>query len=767
MKALEDILSGLNEKQRQAVERTEGPVMVVAGAGSGKTRVLTFRIAYLLSKGVDPFGILSLTFTNKAAREMKDRIAQLVGQGSARSLWMGTFHSIFARILRFESSYLGFPPNFTIYDTDDSKSLMKSIVKAHNLDPKVYMESMILSRISNAKNNLISYEAYQQNAELINQDKSGGRPEIGFLYEWYQKKLFQSAAMDFDDLLFNINVLFRDYPEILLKYQKKFEYIMVDEYQDTNFSQYYIVKKLAANNENVCVVGDDAQSIYSFRGANIENILNFKKDYPDLFTVKLEQNYRSTQTIVKAANDVIHQNKGQIFKEVWTQNPEGEKIRLLRTSSDKEEGSMVSHQIFQDHMNEKAHLDSFAVLYRTNAQSRSIEEGLRRLNLPYRIFGGISFYKRKEVKDFLAYFRLTINHADEESLKRVINFPPRGIGKTSFEKVIIAGSKLGLPVWEVLKQCESLNLGISAATVAKFQEFIIMIESFRARLSTVNAYDMAQEIGKSSGVFSVFYQDKTPEGVSKFENIEELMNGLKEFVEAENAGNQSENPAIKTLDQYMQDIALLTDADEKEKDTRPKVSLMTIHQAKGLEFPFVYIVGVEENLFPSMMSLHSRSELEEERRLFYVALTRAEKRVYISYAETRFKWGKLDMCEPSRFIDEIDEKYLDRPVKPRRTEPTYMGGGIRIKARTMEPPGKTVYRNVNSSDSTPEKPIAQNGPTDNPDLITEGMKVKHQRFGVGLVLQIEGQGQNKKATVKFADGEKQLILKFARLQIIS
>lgn len=768
---MEELLQGLNDKQQEAVMNTEGPVMVVAGAGSGKTRVLTYRIAYLLKKGVDPFQILSLTFTNKAAREMKNRIGQLVGKGSSYSLWMGTFHSVFARILRIESSCLGYPSNFTIYDTDDSKSLMKGIVKSQQLDPKIYQESFVLGRISSAKNNLISVQAYQENSELINQDKSTGRPEIARLYDLYQKKLFQAAAMDFDDLLYKINVLFRDFPEVLYKYQQKFQYIMVDEYQDTNFSQYLIVKKLAANNENVCVVGDDAQSIYAFRGANIENILNFKKDYPNLKTVKLEQNYRSTQNIVNAANTVIHHNKGQIFKKVWTNNMEGEKIKLIRASSDREEGAMVAHQIFQDEMNEQVPLDGFAVLYRTNAQSRSIEEALRRLNLAYRIYGGLSFYKRKEIKDLLAYFRLVINYSDEEALKRIINYPPRGIGKTTIDKLIVAGNQHGLPLWDVIHQSRVLELGLNSGTLNKLHDFATMIASLRAQLDHKNAYDLAQEIGKSSGLLSVLYHDKTPEGVSRFENIEELMSGIKEFVETDVEETELHEQKIRSLGDYMQDIALLTDADEKDKDDRPKVSLMTIHQAKGLEFPFVHIVGVEENLFPSMMSLHSRADLEEERRLFYVALTRAERRVTVSYAETRYKWGKLDYCEPSRFIDEIDEKYVEMPRRTHsykvKTRDDFKGG-IRLKVNTVQPKkNKISYRKVEASSNQVVNKSTASHSVSNSNNIRTGMQVEHQRFGIGKVLAVDGQGANKKAKVQFKEGTKQLILRFARLRILN
>jgi len=744
--------------------------MVVAGAGSGKTRVLTYRIAYLLQKGVDPFHILSLTFTNKAAREMKERVGKLVGWSSAQSLWMGTFHSVFARILRIESDFLGFPSNFTIYDTDDSKSLMKAIVKGQGLDPKIYQASFVLGRISAAKNNLISVQAYKENVELTNQDKSTGRPSISLLYEIYQKRLKQSSAMDFDDLLYKINVLFRDFPEILYKYQQKFQYVLVDEYQDTNYSQYLIVKKLAANNENVCVVGDDAQSIYAFRGANIENILNFQKDYPNLTTVKLEQNYRSTQNIVNAANSVIHNNKAQIFKKVWTGNTIGEKIKLIRSVSDREEGSMVAHQIFQDQMNEQVALDGFAVLYRTNAQSRSIEEALRRLNLPYRIFGGLSFYKRKEIKDLLAYFRLTINHADEEALKRVINYPARGIGKTTIEKLIISSNENAMPIWDVLLQLRDLKIGLNSGIIHRLEEFAIMIKSFRAQLQEKNAYELAQEIGKSSGLLSNLYHDKTPEGVSRFENIEELMSGIKEFVESDVLETDLHEQKLRTLGEYMQDIALLTDADEADKDDRPKVSLMTIHQAKGLEFPFVHIVGVEENLFPSMMSLQSRKDLEEERRLFYVALTRAERKVTVSYAETRYKWGKLDFCEPSRFIDEIAEEYLDMPRKSHRNHSSKQesfGGGIRIKAKTVQSkPPRPGYRRVETDSSqVVNRPTSSHNASD-PGDIQIGMRVEHQRFGSGEVLSLEGAGPNKKAKVKFKDGSKQLILRFARLRIL-
>lgn len=777
---MDSLFEGLNKEQQQAVKKTDGPVMVIAGAGSGKTRVLTYRIAYLLQQGVDPFHVLALTFTNKAAREMKDRIGNLVGYQSARNVWMGTFHSVFARILRAEADKLGFPSNFTIYDTDDSKNLIKTIVKENNLDPKIYQPSYILGRISSAKNNLISADSYNQNNDYLLEDKKAGKPQLGQLYSLYQKRLTQAAAMDFDDLLFKTNLLLRDFPEVLYKYQQKFKYILVDEYQDTNFAQYLIVKKLAADNENICVVGDDAQSIYAFRGANIQNILNFQKDYPDVTVVKLEQNYRSTQVIVDAANALIHNNQNQIHKTVWTANAAGDKIKLIRASSDMEEGRMIAQQIFEDKMNLYAHNSDFAILYRTNAQSRSLEEALRKLNIPYRIYGGLSFYKRKEIKDILAYFRLVINTKDNEAFSRIINYPARGIGKTTLEHVTIAAAKNEVSYWDIIANPAVYKLAINSGAQKKLDDFVLMINSFIAEVETENAFELANKIARGSGLISNLYSDKTPEGISRYENMEALLNGVKEFVESDDDTDIPEDAVpSKYLPDFMQDIALLTDADENDKDNTEKVSLMTIHQAKGLEFPYVSIVGLEENLFPSVQSIGSRADLEEERRLFYVALTRAQKKVILSYAESRFRWGNLDYCEPSRFVEEIDEQYLELPggrrrianshsvsntPKPRMASSGFYSskpGSIRGEA------AKTTYRKVNSEASgIVNRPTSAFKAADIDDL-EEQMIVEHQRFGKGKILKIDGAGSNKKALVSFEQiGEKQLLLRFAKLRIV-
>lgn len=775
---LDSLFEGLNKEQQEAVKRTDGPVMVIAGAGSGKTRVLTYRIAYLLQLGVDPFNILALTFTNKAAKEMKNRIGDLVGFHSARNVWMGTFHSVFARILRSEADKLGFPTNFTIYDSDDSKNLIKAIVKEGNLDPKIYQASHILGRISAAKNNLISAEGYNQNEDYMQEDKKAGKPHLGQIYAIYQKRLTQSSAMDFDDLLFKTNVLLRDFPDVLYKYQQKFKYVLVDEYQDTNFSQYLIVKKLAANNENICVVGDDAQSIYGFRGADIKNILNFKKDYPDVSIIKLEQNYRSTQVIVNAANSLIHNNKNQIFKTVWTSNDEGERIKLIRASSDMEEGRLIAQQIFEDKMNLLAKNSDFAILYRTNAQSRSLEEALRKMNIPYRIYGGLSFYKRKEIKDVLAYFRLVINTKDNEAFNRIINFPARGIGKSTLEHVTIIASENEKSYWDVVENRNQFNLGLNSGAQKKLNDFVLMIQSFQAELETLNAFDLANKIARGSGMITNLHSDKTPEGISRYENLEALLNGIKEFVENEESDFPEVN-ASKGLSAFMQDIALLTDADEKDKDNMEKVSLMTIHQAKGLEYPYVSVVGLEENLFPSIQSIGSRADLEEERRLFYVAITRAKKKVVLSYAESRFRWGTLSFCEPSRFVEEIEEQYLDfprsrsqsnasLPTNPYKAVSNRNTRGITGKPTTIGgDAGKSTYKRVQS-----EATGIVNRPTSNfkaaeIDEFQENMRIEHQRFGQGLILKIEGAGSNKKAVVHFDKiGDKQLLLRFAKLRIV-
>jgi len=774
---VKEILESLNEAQRAAVVHTKGPVMVIAGAGSGKTRVLTYRIAYLLEKGADPFNILALTFTNKAAREMKDRITKLVG-GEARNVWMGTFHSIFARVLRVDGHLLGYPSNFTIYDTDDSKSMIKGILKEMGLESKVYEPNYILHRISSSKSNLLSAAEYASNAEVQMQDKAAGKPLTGEIFMKYNNKLKRNSAMDFDDLLYNMNILLRDFPEILYKYQQKFKYILVDEYQDTNYAQYLIIKKLAARDENICVVGDDAQSIYAFRGANIQNILNFQRDYSDTKVFKLEQNYRSTKNIVNAANSIISKNKDQIFKEVWTENEEGQRIPVLKAGSDTEEGLLIGSSIFETKMNNQLHNSDFAILYRTNAQSRSMEEALRKRNIPYRIYGGLSFYKRKEIKDLLAYFRLVINSNDQEALERIINYPARGIGKTSVEKLTIGSSQLGMPLFTFIEQIRHSNPGLNSGVVEKIDQFVTMINSFRVQLFTRNAYEMAQQITNSVGIFRDLNEDKTPEGISKTENVEELLNAIKEFSEKEPDVPSEDGNTIRTLTDFMSEVALLTNSDDDDPDDNDKVSLMTLHSAKGLEFPYVYIVGMEENLFPSHMALNSRSDLEEERRLFYVGLTRAEKRVTLSYAESRYKYGSLTLCEPSRFIEEIDPRYLEMTVKHN------VKSGFFTEKKTEEfrapvaptlPPRNFKKINTSGNNSSAKQPEPERQPSYQSnnfqpaavDSILVGMEVEHQRFGQGKVISIEGSGPNKKATVFFQGiGQKQLLLQFAKLRIV-
>ena len=767
---MRNFLQDLNEAQQQAVKNFDGPAMVIAGAGSGKTRVLTYRVAYMLQQGVDPFNILALTFTNKAAREMKERILQLVGTTDAKSVWMGTFHSVFARVLRVEGHLLGYPSNYTIYDTDDSKSLIRSIVKELALDKKAYQPGYVLGRISSAKTNLISAQEYNANPELTNQDKNSGKPFIGNIYSIYSARCRKSNAMDFDDLLFNMNILLRDHAEVLLKYQKKFRYILVDEYQDTNYAQYLIVKKLAARNENICVVGDDAQSIYAFRGANIQNILNFRNDYPDFKTYKLEQNYRSTQNIVNAANSVIAKNKEQIFKKIWTHNEEGNRIKLYKASTDTEEGNMVANAIFETKMNNQLPNSDFAILYRTNAQSRSMEEALRKLNIPYRIYGGLSFYNRKEIKDLLAYFRVVVNPADEEALKRIINYPARGIGSTTIDRITVAADKLGKSMWEMMQELDSYDLRINQGIKTRIFNFVNLIKRFMVQQKTRNAFEIAQDIARASGILRNLEDDKTPEGISRVENIEELLNGIREFSEAEAEPEAEEDSSIRSLDMYLQNVSLLTDADKKDDDPN-KVSLMTIHAAKGLEFPYVFVVGLEENLFPSIMSLNSRSDLEEERRLFYVAITRARTQATLSFAENRYRWGTLTVSEPSRFIEEIEEAYIEYPRKVSH----HPGDKTRFKIddstdHLKKPPDFSQGRMRKIADS--RKPEDQKteearflaSPSDE---ILSGMQVEHQRFGKGKILNIEGNGASRKATVFFpAVGQKNLLLKFAKLRIV-
>lgn len=759
---MEDLINNLNSVQQEAVLSTEGPNMILAGAGSGKTRVLTFRVAYLLSKGIDSFNILSLTFTNKAAKEMRERIEKIIGV-EARNLWMGTFHSIFAKILRNEHIKINYPYNFTIYDTLDAKNLIKSIIKELGLDDKIYKPGMVYNRISAAKNNLISSKAYLNDGAIIAEDKKMGKPEIGKIFNTYNLRCLNSGAMDFDDLLFKTYTLFLKFPEVLYKYQELYKYILVDEYQDTNYAQYTIVKMLAQRHKNICVVGDDAQSIYSFRGANIENILNFQKDYSNTQSFKLEQNYRSSKNIVAAANAVIAKNKDQFEKEVWTENDKGPRIKVFKTKTDNEEGKVVANRIMSLKLENQLPNNEFAILYRTNAQSRSMEESLRKLNIPYKIYGGLSFYQRKEIKDLLSYYRMTFNPNDEEALKRIINYPIRGIGKTTIDKLILAANTNSTSIWHIISNIESYNIGLGNGTKTKITNFVTMILSFGSELFRKNAFELGQYIASQTGLLKELHNDKSPEGISKHENIQELLNGLKQFSAKEESGD---TPS-RTLDKFMEDIALLTDTENDNNDDSNKVSLMTIHSAKGLEFPFVFIVGMEENLFPSQLSLNSRTDLEEERRLFYVALTRAEKAAYLSYAQTRFKFGTITYAEPSRFISEIPLEFIEMP----ETKPTRNFAGIQLKETTRLsnqspiPPGKKLISLKRVSKLADSKtPIAER--TSN-QTVKEGQNVEHLRFGSGKVIKVEGMGPNKKAVISFnKHGEKQILLKFAKLKIV-
>lgn len=752
-------LDELNERQLEAVKNIYGPTMVIAGAGSGKTRVLTFRIAYMMEQGIDPFNIMALTFTNKAAKEMMERIGTIVGNTEAKNITMGTFHSVFSRILRFNADRIGYPSNFTIYDTQDSKSLIRDVIKGFNLDDKIYKPSTVFGRISSAKNNLISPEAYEANDEIRAEDRMANRPELYRIYKAYATRCFKAGAMDFDDLLYQMNVLLRDFPDVLSYYQQKFQYILVDEYQDTNFAQYLIVKKLAAAYENICVVGDDAQSIYSFRGANIQNILNFKKDYPDFKLFKLEQNYRSTKNIVDAANSVIARNKDQIKKHVWTGNDEGKKIHVIRTLTDNEEGKVIANKIFDLSKASGSTYNDFAILYRTNKQSRSFEESLRKINIPYKIYGGLSFYQRKEIKDLLGYFRLAANPYDEEALKRVINYPKRGIGKTSIEKIIISANQYSVSAWDVISNFSQYPVSINAGAKNKINDFVTMIKSFSAQLDKLDAYTLAQEIAKSSGILKELYNDKDkgPEEVERYQNIEELLAGIKEFT-ISRAEDES-----KSLSEFMLDVALLTDADQDKEEDRNHVTMMTIHSSKGLEFPHVYLVGLEENLFPSQMALNSRTELEEERRLFYVAVTRAEKTCTLSYATSRFQWGNLITSERSRFVDEIAPEFLHHETPER-------GGGRSLSSKSFDRPFTGgLNKNLGSRSLKPIKKATQ-GESKNqstPDNLKVGYNVEHDRFGKGKITKLEGAGPDQKATIFFPrHGSKTVLLRFANLTVI-
>lgn len=752
-----DFLKELNESQRAAAECTDGPALVIAGAGSGKTRVLTYRIAQLLSRGVPAYKILALTFTNKAAREMQKRIAELVGSEIAANLWMGTFHSVFSKILRFEAEKLGYTSSYTIYDTQDSKNLIKAIVKDMKLDDKVYKPSTILGRISMAKNNLIVSQSYAQNSRLLTEDTAAKKPLLGEIYKQYQQRCKKSDTMDFDDLLLETNILFRDHPEVLAKYQQKFSHILVDEYQDTNYSQYLIVKKLSEIHRNICVVGDDAQSIYSFRGARIENILNFKNDYSDYKLFKLEQNYRSTTTIVDAANCIISKNKEQIPKRTFSENEEGEKIKVMRALSDKEEGFQVTNEIFKLANYEQQEYSDFAILYRTNAQSRILEEALRKRNIPYKIYGGQSFYQRKEIKDLLAYFRLAVNQSDEEALKRIINYPRRGIGDSTIEKIRETALKYQVSMWTVLCNLNKVADSFNSGTIAKLNKFVMTIDRFREQIPNENAYDIAYIIARTSGIVDDLSNDETPEGVSRKENIQELLNGIKDFSEtAYKEGKDDKLPA------FLEGVALLTDQDGEKEGDMNKVTLMTIHAAKGLEFPNVFLTGVEEELFPAQQSVTAPAALEEERRLFYVAVTRAEKRVFISYATSRYKNGQVVSSRPSRFIGEIDSEFIDG-YTPLREEPS------RFKLNTspadIRRPAGTITLNHPQPVNIPDLDRSKLQPIDS-NQVVPGMIIFHPTFGAGKILNIEGLGVQKKAKVQFSSGDiRTLLLKFAKLYI--
>jgi DNA helicase-2/ATP-dependent DNA helicase PcrA len=825
---MQDYLKGLNEQQREAVLHLDGPLMIIAGAGSGKTKVLTTRIAHLLANGVDAFRILALTFTNKAAKEMKERVEHILGNQDARNLYIGTFHSVFARILRSEAQRLGYPSNFTIYDTDDAKNVVKTVINELNLDDKLYKPSTVYNRISSAKNALVGPEEYATDYYLQQEDQRSNRPAISQVYAAYVKRCFKNGAMDFDDLLLKYYELLKNFPDSLHKYQHKFRYILIDEYQDTNPAQYEIIKLLGAAHENVCVVGDDAQSIYSFRGATIQNILQFQKDYDNVHVVKLEQNYRSTQHILKVANEIISNNKNQIPKALWTENADGEKIHLVRTMTDNDEGKFVADTIQEQKLRNHFFNRDFAILYRTNAQSRAFEESLRRMGIPYTMYGGISFYQRKEIKDYVAYLRVLINPKDEEALKRIINFPARGIGKTTIDKIILMANENNISMWDVLSQ--AAKFGFRASTLEVIENFVTMIKSFASMLNTKNAYDVAVHIGKQTNIVRELFNDKSTEGVQRYENIQELLNSIKEWVDdqqnraqidedgvvmdtdafadipsptdlptlftdtekANEAPEQTEEKAMQnaTLAAYLQQITLLTDADEKDPHA-DTVKLMTIHAAKGLEFSCVFAAGLEEMLFPNAMSINTREELEEERRLFYVVITRAKHRLWITYANTRYKFGQVVQNEPSRFIEELPEEYLDR---------SFAGGGLRNQGggfgngsaaeRMRGWGGSSSQSPVNSRQSTaksqasggskpsyltpkslPSKPVehtptADFKPSDTSEL-KAGQKVEHQKFGFGEVLKMEGAAHNPIATIKFdTNGEKKIMLNYAKLRIL-
>ena len=755
---MEDYLSQLNESQKLPTIHKNGPIMVIAGAGSGKTRVLTYRIAYLMEMGVDPFSILALTFTNKAAREMKSRISLIVGEEKSKNLWMGTFHSIFARILRSEAELLGYSSNFTIYDTQDSERLIATIIKELKLDKDLYKYRNIRNRISSLKNNLVTIKAYLSNQELIQQDNEARRPMFGKVYQTYVNRCFKASAMDFDDLMLKTNELLNRFPEVLAKYQERFKYIHVDEYQDTNHSQYLIIKALADRYENLCVVGDDAQSIYGFRGANIENILSFQKDYLNSTVYRLEQNYRSTQNIVNAANSVIKNNINKLDKNVWTENEEGDKIQINESITDSEEGRYVASSIFENKNNLRLDNDSFAVLYRTNAQSRSIEDALRRKNISYQIYGGLSFYQRKEIKDILAYLRVIINPSDEESIKRILNYPTRGIGQTTVDKLLIYSNENNISLFKTLELLENVDININNGTKTKLIDFLNLIKSFQLRNKSLNALEIIDEVLKRIGVINLLKAEGTPESVSRIENIEELLNAVKDFIEGQEDVINSEG----SLNEFLEDVALISELDKDINETQKKVSLMTIHLAKGLEFSHVYIVGLEEDLFPSALSSSTRSDLEEERRLFYVALTRAEKKITLTHAKTRYRWGKLNECEPSRFIKEIENKYTNHNFS--KTKSLFQTSSASNSLRFKKPEKKSNLKPLGKTRNVNQKSIGNSDYTD----LKIGDFIIHNRFGKGVVMETEGLGYDKKAEVKFdTSGVKKILLKFAKYEIVS
>lgn len=779
---MKDYLKELNEFQHAAVTNIEGASLVIAGAGSGKTRVLTYRIAHLLDNGVNARSVLALTFTNKAAKEMKERIGHLVGEYRAKYLWMGTFHSIFAKILRLESQSLGYPAAFTIYDSQDSKNAIRQIIKSMKLDEQIYKPNEVFSKISSAKNNLITPQAYAANPRAIETDKINRRPQLADIYREYVVRCYKAGVMDFDDLLLNTNILFRDFPEVLQKYQGIFQYILVDEYQDTNYAQYLIIKKLAQNHHNICVVGDDAQSIYSFRGAKIENILNFRNDYPDYKLFKLEQNYRSTQTIVNAANSLIGKNKNQIQKKVFSENQEGDKIKVLKGSTDIEEGFLVANSIIDIRMADRLMYRDFAILYRTNAQSRIFEESLRKRSIPYKVYGGLSFYQRKEIKDLLSYLRLIVNPRDDEAFRRIINYPARGIGDTTVSKLEEYGNVKNVTLFDVASSIELLRLDINKGTQTKINQFVAFIKQFARQLKTMDAYDLAYQVATGSGIIKELKTDKSPESISKFENIEELLNSIKEFTTKDQTDTDTEansETGPLTLEHYLENVALLTDADSENPEDNDKVTIMTIHSAKGLEFSVVFIVGMEEDLFPSKMSITQLEDVEEERRLFYVAITRAKVKAFLSHVDTRFKWGNIKSCLPSRFLNEIDEEFLDLPEVKNHTasgfensdesswtrKPRFHNSNTDQKEHVQ--PLYQPKKLLNLGQAVTRQPVIADFQADEPSKIQTGMEVIHERFGNGKVISLEGESPNVKATVFFPEaGQKQLLLKFAKLKIV-